>query len=51
MVDAKELFVKYFVFPALMADAIYEGRYTLATALSRPLMAKLLVDCAHDEGA
>ncbi len=51
VVDAKELFVRYFVFPALEADAIYEGQYPLATALSRPLMAKLLVDAAHEEGA
>ena len=34
--DAKELFIKYFVFPALQADAIYEGQYPLATALTRP---------------
>jgi argininosuccinate synthase len=49
--DAKELFVDYFIFPALQADAIYEGQYPLATALSRPLMAKLLVDVAIEEGA
>jgi len=49
--DAKELFVDYFIFPALQADALYEGQYPLATALSRPLMAKLLVDIALDEGA
>jgi argininosuccinate synthase len=51
VIDAKELFVKYFVFPALQADAVYEGQYPLATALSRPLMAKLLVDTALEEGA
>lgn len=51
VVDAKELFVKYFVFPALQADVLYEGQYPLATALGRPLMAKLLVDAAHEEGA
>ena len=51
VVDAKELFVNHFIFPALQADAIYEGQYPLATALSRPLMAKLLVDTAQDEGA
>jgi len=51
VVDAKELFVNHFVFPALQADAVYEGQYVLATALSRPLMAKLLVDTAHQEGA
>ncbi|MFC1893196.1 argininosuccinate synthase [Chloroflexota bacterium] len=49
--DAKELFVNYFAFPALQADAVYEGQYPLATALSRPLMAKLLVDTAVEEGA
>ena len=49
--DATEDFVKYFVFPALQADAIYEGQYPLATALARPLMAKLLVDVAIEEGA
>ena len=49
--DAKELFVEHFIFPALQADAIYEGQYPLATALSRPLMAKLLVDTAQEEDA
>jgi len=51
VVDAREPFVKYFVFPALQAGAIYEGQYPLATALARPLMAKLLVDTAAKEGA
>ncbi|MDD5191168.1 MAG: argininosuccinate synthase, partial [Dehalococcoidales bacterium] len=51
VIDAKESFVKYFVFPALQANALYEGQYPLATALTRPLMAKLLVDTALEEGA
>jgi argininosuccinate synthase len=51
VVDAKELFVKYFIFPALQANALYEGQYPLATALTRPLMAKLMVDVAVEEGA
>ena len=51
VIDAKELFVKHFVFPALQANALYEGQYPLATALSRPLMAKLMVDIAVKEGA
>jgi len=51
VVDAKRLFVDHFVFPALQADALYEGQYPLATALARPLMAKLLVDTALKEGA
>ena len=49
--DVKEAFVNHFVFPALQADVLYEGQYSLATALSRPLMAKLLVDVALEEGA
>ncbi len=48
--DAKKEFVDHFVFPALQADAIYEGQYPLATALARPLMAKLLVETAREEG-
>ena len=51
VIDAKDLFIKYFVFPALQADTIYEGQYPLATALTRPLMAKLLVDKARESGA
>jgi argininosuccinate synthase len=51
VIDGKELFIKYFIFPALQANALYEGQYPLATALSRPLMAKLLVDTAAAEGA
>jgi argininosuccinate synthase len=49
--DAKKAFVNEFVFPALKADAIYEGQYPLATALARPLMARLLVDTAIKEKA
>lgn len=49
--DVREIFVDNFVFPALQANAVYEGQYPLATALSRPLIAKLLVDLALEEGA
>ncbi len=51
VVDARDIFVRHFVFPALRAGAIYEGEYPLATALGRPLIAKLLVDVARQEGA
>ncbi len=51
VMDVKEVFVKHFIFPALQADAVYEGQYPLATALSRPLMAKVLVDVVREEGA
>src|SRR5580704_14830659 len=49
--DARNLFVDGFVFPALMAGAIYEGKYPLATALGRPLIAKLMVDTAREHNA
>jgi len=51
VIDARKPFVNSFVFPALQADAIYEGQYPLATALGRPLIAQLLVDTARKEGA
>jgi argininosuccinate synthase len=50
-VDARNLFVDCFVFPALMAGAVYEGKYPLATALGRPLIAKLMVDAAREHRA
>ncbi len=50
-IDARNLFVDLFVWPALMAGAIYEGKYPLATALGRPLIAKLMVDAARQHGA
>jgi argininosuccinate synthase len=50
-IDARHEFLQYFVWPALQANALYEGVYPLATALARPLIAKLLVDTARNEGA
>jgi argininosuccinate synthase len=49
--DGKQPFIDYFAFPALMAGAVYEGQYLLATAIGRPLIAKMLVDVAREEGA
>src|SRR5271166_3589817 len=43
-IDARNLFVDCFGFPALLAGARYEGKYPLATALGRPVIAKLMVD-------
>lgn len=51
VLDLKKEFVNDYVFPALKAGAIYENKYLLATALSRPLIAKHLVDIAHKEKA
>ena len=49
--DLKKKFVMDYIFPALKAGAVYEGRYTLATALSRPLIAAEQVAVAHAEKA
>ena len=49
--DARDDFIRYFAFPALAAGAVYQGHYPLATALARPLIAKLMVDIARQEGA
>ncbi|MDI6857367.1 MAG: argininosuccinate synthase [Dehalococcoidia bacterium] len=49
--DGKDLFIRYFAFPALAAGALYQGHYPLATALGRPLISKLMVDVAREEGA
>lgn len=46
-----EEFLTDYVFKALKAGAMYEGRYLLGTAYARPLMAKKLVEIAHKEGA
>lgn len=51
MVDAKELLAKEYIVPALKANAMYEGKYPLSSALSRPLISKLLVEVAEQEGA
>jgi argininosuccinate synthase len=49
--DLKQEFIKDFILPALKANAVYEDKYTLATALGRPLIARYLVDVAHKEKA
>jgi len=51
IVDAKEEFVKDFIFPMLKANAVYEGKYLLGTSAARPLIAKKLIDVALAEGA
>jgi argininosuccinate synthase len=51
VVDARRHFVTDYCFPALQANALYQGAYPLATALARPLIAQLLVEVAHQEGA
>lgn len=49
--DVTEPFIADYAFPAIQANALYENRYPLSTALARPLIAKLLVDTAKEYGA
>ena len=48
--DVREEFVSDFVFPAIQAEAMYEGVYLLGTALARPLIAKHHVEVARETG-
>jgi len=47
--DLREEFIVNYIYPALRANAAYEGRYLLGTALSRPLLAKRQVEIAMKE--
>lgn len=47
--DLRQTFVEGYVFQALKANAIYEGRYLLGTALARPLIAKKHIEIARQE--
>lgn len=51
VLDVREEFVRDFVLRALKADALYEDRYPLATALARPLIAQKLIEIAEIEQA
>ncbi|HEU5249456.1 MAG TPA: argininosuccinate synthase [Thermoanaerobaculia bacterium] len=50
VVDVRDAFIRDYVFPALRAGAIYEGRYLLGTALARPLIARVQVEVAKETG-
>ena len=49
--DVVDEFVEEYVFDALKANAVYEGKYLMGTAIARPLIAKKLVEVAHKENA
>ncbi|HND50662.1 MAG TPA: argininosuccinate synthase, partial [Anaerolineales bacterium] len=49
--DMKEEFVSEYLFPMLKAGAVYEHKYLLGTSVARPLIAKHLVEVAHQTGA
>ncbi|KIO66397.1 Argininosuccinate synthase [Caldibacillus thermoamylovorans] len=50
-IDAKDLLANEYILPSLKANALYEGKYPLSSALSRPLISKLLVEVAETEDA
>ena len=50
-IDAREEFVENYIFPAIKANALYEGAYPLHSALSRPLLAKCAIEVAEKENA
>jgi argininosuccinate synthase len=50
-IDARQRYVDDFVIPALQMNALYQGRYPLVSALSRPLISEVLVDVARETGA
>jgi len=49
--DVKDEFVRDFIFPSLMANAVYEGSYLLGTSIARPLIAKKQIEVARKEKA
>ena len=51
VLDVKDEFAEDYVLPALQAHAYYEQKYPLVSALSRPIIAKKLVEIAHKTGA
>lgn len=51
MIDVQEEFANEYALTALQGHTLYEGKYPLVSALSRPLIAKKLVEIAEQEGA
>jgi argininosuccinate synthase len=50
-IDARQEFVDKFIFPSIKANALYQKKYCLATALARPLIAQKVVEVAKKENA
>uniref|UniRef100_A0A4W6CWV1 Argininosuccinate synthase n=1 Tax=Lates calcarifer TaxID=8187 RepID=A0A4W6CWV1_LATCA len=49
--DLRAEFVEDFIWPAVQANAVYEDRYLLGTAVARPCIARRQVEIARSEGA
>jgi len=50
-IDARKEFVEKYIFPAVKANAVYEGKYFLGTSLARPLIAEKVIEIAKKEKA
>lgn len=50
-IDAREEFARDYIVPSIKANGLYQGKYPLATALARPLIAAKAVEVARKEGA
>ena len=48
-IDARKEFVKDYIFPSIKANALYQKKYCLATALARPLIAEKVLEIAKKE--
>lgn len=51
VVDAREEYITEYIWPSVKANALYEDRYLLGTSTARPLIGKILVEYARQEGA
>ena len=51
IVDAREEYITEYIWPAVKANCIYEDKYLLGTSTARPLIGKILVEYARQEGA
>ena len=51
VVDARKEYIEEYIWPALKAGAVYEDEYLLGTSTARPLIGKILVEYARQEGA
>ncbi|MDR3311519.1 MAG: argininosuccinate synthase [Spirochaetaceae bacterium] len=51
VVDAREEYIRDYIYPAVKANAVYEDRYLLGTSTARPLIGKILVEYARRKNA
>jgi argininosuccinate synthase len=51
IIDAKKEFVTDYIYPAVKANAVYEGQYLLGTSLARPVIAEKIIEIARKEKA